>query len=64
MEYRLKELREQANMTQQQLAEKSGVSRATITNIERETQVNVMTGTIIKLADALGVEAEELFFTK
>ena len=62
MEYRLREIREAARMTQQELADKSGVSRATIANIEIGKQVNIMTGTLLNLADALGVEAKDLLF--
>ncbi|MDY6307420.1 MAG: helix-turn-helix transcriptional regulator [Oribacterium sp.] len=60
MESKLKELRTQRHMSQQELADASGVSRATIANIELGTQKNIMTGTLIKLADALGVPAREL----
>lgn len=62
MEYRLRGIREAAHMTQQELADKSGVSRATIANIEIGKQVNIMTGTLLNLADALGVEAKDLLF--
>lgn len=62
MEYRLREIREAEHMTQQELADKSGVSRATIANIEIGKQVNIMTGTLLNLADALGVEAKDLLF--
>lgn len=62
MEYRLREIREAAHMTQQELADKSGVSRATIANIEIGKQVNIMTGTLLNLADALGVEAKDILF--
>lgn len=60
MESKLKELRTQRHMSQQELANASGVSRATITNIELGNQKNIMTGTLVKLADALGVSAREL----
>lgn len=60
MESKLKELRSQKHMSQQELADASGVSRATIANIELGIQKNIMTGTLVKLADALGVSAREL----
>lgn len=60
MESKLKELRTQRHMSQQELADASGVSRATIANIELGNQKNIMTGTLVKLADALGVSAREL----
>ena len=60
MESKLKELRTQRHLSQQELADASGVSRATIANIELGNQKNIMTGTLVKLADALGVSAREL----
>ncbi len=58
---RLKELREESGLTQGQLAEKSGVSRATIARIEANAEYVPREGTIDKLAEALGVFSVELF---
>ena len=60
MENKLKEIRKSKNMTQEELAEKSGVSRATIANIERGAQVELLLGTVLKLANALEVRMSDL----
>ena len=56
---KVRELRKRALLTQQQLAEKSGVGANTIVRIERN-QVEPHGRTIRKLADALGVEPADL----
>lgn len=62
MGYKLKEAREEAKMTQQQLSEKSGVSRVTIVSLENGTSNNVTIGTLKKLADALDKTINQIFF--
>ncbi len=56
---KLRETRKRALLTQQQLAEKSGVGVTTIIRIERN-QVEPQARSIRKLAQALGVEPHEL----
>lgn len=56
----LKKYRIAAGLTQEQLAERSGISRITIANIERGSQSFVKSSTIIKLADALKVDPQVL----
>ena len=56
---RLRQLRKQSLMTQEQLAEGSGVAVSTIIRIERN-QVEPHGSTIRKLAEALEVEPQEL----
>ena len=56
---RLRDLRKRRLLTQEQLAERSGVGVATIIRIERN-QVEPQGSTIRKLAEALNVEPEEL----
>ncbi len=56
---RLKLLRQRKALTQQQLAEKAGVNRATIARLEGGTDEPFPT-TVRKLADALGVDPEDL----
>lgn len=60
MGYALKKIRLQKLMSQTELSEKSGVSRPTIIAIESGKAESVMTGTLIKLADALGVTVANL----
>ncbi len=54
----LKQARQAAGLTQEQLAQKSGVSRVTIAMLESGKQTVVKSSTIIKLADALKVEPQ------
>jgi transcriptional regulator with XRE-family HTH domain len=60
---RLRDLRKRRPLTQEQLAERSGVGIATIVRVERN-QVEPRGSTIRKLAEALGVEPEELVKTE
>ena len=60
MDNKLAEYRKEKGLTQEQLAEKSGVSRPTIANIECGKQECVMTGTLVKLASALGCKPRDL----
>lgn len=62
MGYRIKELREALNMTQEDLAIKSGVSRGTICALESGTERTTTTKTLLKLAKALGSTLDQIFF--
>jgi putative transcriptional regulator len=50
--------------TQEQLSEKSGVGRVSISNIERKGIENIPVSTLRKLSAALGLSINELFFDK
>lgn len=52
---RLKELREAKALTQQELADKAGVSRSTIARLETGSLRNATLDMVEKLADALDV---------
>ncbi|MEV6578868.1 helix-turn-helix domain-containing protein [Streptomyces sp. NPDC051582] len=52
----LRELRDAANLTQDQVAERSGVSVRTIRRLESGTSTNHRMGTVNLLADALGLD--------
>lgn len=60
MAYRIKELREKNKMSQQKLAEASGISRATIAALENNVQSDAMVGTLKALAVALKVPISDL----
>ncbi len=60
MKFNLKQIREKANMTQAVLAEKSGVSRVTISRLETGELEETTLGTLSKLANALCVSIDEL----
>lgn len=63
MDYRVKELRQQLNLTQEQLAEKSGVSKGIIVRLESGRQVITKTSTLLKLSKALNCEVSDIFLT-
>ena len=52
---KIRELRKKAKLSQDELAEMSGVSRVTINNIETGRIGAVMTTTLQAIAEALGV---------
>lgn len=60
MGYKIKEYRLLRKLTQGELAEKSGVTRATICNLENGLQMDVKAGNLKKIADALEVEMSDL----
>lgn len=62
MGYRIKELREEKRMTQEELANKSGVSRQTINAIENDKYSNVLMGTLAAIASALETTVDKIFY--
>ena len=64
MGYNIKELREAMKMTQEELAEKSGVSRGTISALENGIDRTTTSKTLVKLAQALDTTVDRIFFTK
>lgn len=62
MKNKVKEIREELNMSQEELSEKSGVSRTTISGLENGI-IDVITNiTLEKIASALGKKVPEVFF--
>lgn len=66
MGYRVREIREQQHMTQEELERKSGISRQTISAIENDRikAEDAKVGTLMALASALGMTIDQLFFEK
>lgn len=62
MENKVKEFREKLKMTQEELAEKSGVSRATISGLENNNIDVITNKTMAKIAFALGKKTKNVFF--
>ena len=62
MGYRLKEIREEKGITQEELEKMSGVSRQTISAIENNENYQAKTGTLVALARALETTVDKLFF--
>ena len=60
---RIADFRRKQNLSQAELAEISGVSRATIIRIESSDNVVINTKTLEKLASALNVSVRTLFLT-
>ena len=48
-------------MSQEELAEKAGMSRTTISKIENDEEANVNTRTVAKIAEVFGVNPSEIF---
>ena len=59
---KIKERRDLLKMSQEELAEKSMVSRATISSLENNSEHNTSTKVLQKIAAALGTTVGELFF--
>lgn len=65
MTKKLKKAREEAGLSQEELSEKSGVSRTTTSTIENVSDfedVTVKSSTLITLAKALNKSIAEIFF--
>lgn len=55
----LRKLRDKKNMSQQDLANDSGITKSQIARIER-AEINTTVKTLIKIANALEIEPKEL----
>ena len=62
MQYKIKEYREERNMTQVELAEKAKVSRSIISGVENGSVTVTRTDTLVKIAHALGKNVSDIFF--
>lgn len=62
MGYKVKEARETKGITQQELAERSGISRTIIAGLESGAIENTTVATLSSLARALGVSVMDIFF--
>lgn len=64
MGYKIKDFREALGMTQEELAQKSGVSRGTISALENGTERTTTTKTLFNIARALNTTVDRIFFTE
>lgn len=62
MSYNIKNRREELGLTQAELAERSGVTRATIIALESDRPYVTTTKTLLNVAKALGTTVEAIFF--
>ena len=63
MGFKIKEHRQKIGMSQEELAEKSGVSRAIISGLESGRVTVTSTKTIEKIAKALDKEVSDIFYS-
>lgn len=63
-ENRVRELREELGITQEQLAKKSRISRATISFIEKNKKSDLKVSTMLAISNALGVKIGDIFLLK
>ena len=61
VKFNIREIRNDRRMSQEELAEKSGVSRATISGLETNPDVITTTETLQKIAKALDVKVSDFF---
>ena len=64
MENKVKYYREKVGLTQQELAQKSSVSRNTISSLETQNNFNVTYEVMYKIASALGYTVPTIFFSE
>ena len=60
--YKIKEFREEQNMSQEELARRSGVSRTIVSGLENNTITVTTTKTLLAIANALGKNVNDIFF--
>lgn len=61
MEFRIRFYREELHLSQEALALKAGVSRATVSGLESGAITVTTTDTLIKIASALGKKVSDIF---
>ena len=61
MHYKIRDFRQELNMSQQKLADTAGVSRAIISGLESGTIEVTTTETLLKIARALGKKVSDIF---
>lgn len=59
MKCRIKDHREKAKMTQEELSRRANVSRATISALENDRLEVAKTSTLLKLANAMGCKVSD-----
>ena len=62
MGYKIRERREELRMTQEELAQKAGVSRQTISSLETGKYENVLVSTLSAIALALDTTVDKIFY--
>lgn len=60
MKFKVKEKREEKNLTQEELSQRSGVGRITISRLESGALSETNAGTLMRLAQALECKMQDL----
>lgn len=60
MKFKVRELREELGLSQEELSQKAEVSRTIISGLESGTIEVTTTNTLLKLADALGRKVQDI----
>jgi len=60
MKFKVRELREELGLSQEELSQKANVSRTIISGLESGTIEVTTTNTLLKLADALGRKVQDI----
>ena len=63
MGYKIKEVREELGITQEELADKANVSRTILSGLESGKIKTTTTNTLLKIANALDRKVEDIFFS-
>ncbi|MGP1568874.1 helix-turn-helix transcriptional regulator [Peptoanaerobacter stomatis] len=63
MGYKIKEVREELGITQEELADKANVSRTILSGLESGKLKTTTTNTLLKIANALDRKVEDIFFS-
>lgn len=61
---KLKQMRETRGLSQEELSEKSGISRTIISKLENDNDVSTTTKTLLALATALNCQITDIFYTQ
>lgn len=64
MQFKIKQCREEAGLSQEALSEKAGVSRTIISGLESGKITVTTTETLLKIANALDKNVSEIFLPK
>lgn len=62
MGFRIRECRNEINMSQEELSKKSGVSRTIISGLENGTITVTTTETLLRIARAMNKKVVDIFF--
>ncbi|MBR3293593.1 MAG: helix-turn-helix transcriptional regulator [Oscillospiraceae bacterium] len=63
-ENRVRELREELGMTQDELSKRAQISRATISFIEKNKKTDLKVSTMLAISNALGAKIGDIFLIK